>query len=190
MTFREAILPLIQFISEEWETHQMSVRLRKPTAIVAIGLLLLSLVLMRALSQNNSRLATLVQKQNENLTKLDELQTKVDALQKGTVIAQTNTDVSKTVLGATTVAPTPTPLEIPLALGMLQVNSYPAAEKIIYDSPSQVSTVETVKPGTFMLYYKKEGGWYQVDPPTKVGMMGWIQQDNLTEVPNVTELPQ
>lgn len=192
MTFQEAVLPLAQFTKEKWHHHDLGSKLKHPVSFALGFLVVLTLVLWQTLSQNNAQLTAVLKKQEENLNTLSVLQDKVDQLQHTAPIAQANSDISKTVLGASTVAatPSPTPLTIPTAIGMLQVNSYPMTEKIIYDSPSMIQTIETVKPSTFMLYYKKEAGWYQVDPPSHVGTMGWIQQDNLTEIPNVTELPQ
>lgn len=174
--------------------------------VLLLGNVLVSLYLLQSISKQSQ----LISEQYQNVTQLPTMQNRLQVAndqsaanaatlaQLQTTVkelsAQATTTKNTKVLGEQTTTPTTfaepgSVTERPTPLGIVMVNTLNTSDKIVYDTPAMLTQLETVKPGTVMLYYKKDADWYQVDPPTHFEKMGWIQKDNLTEVPNVSELP-
>jgi len=136
-------------------------------------------VLQNRLQVANDQAAT-------NANSLAQLQTAIKELTKAT---ETSRVLGSSITKPLTFAEEPSTLLNPAPLGIVMVNTLNPVDKVVYDTPEMLKHVETVKPGIVMLYYKKMNDWYQVDPPSHFEKKGWIQKDNLTEVPNVSELP-
>jgi hypothetical protein len=186
----------------------------QPSWAVVTVVLLLNAIAMGWLAQGMSMQSAVLAKQLEIANQLQVTQGKFTTLAEQTLhvsvqlkdsqitLAEATKKIGQAnaaVLGTADVAPisiVPVPaatemaINKPVALGIVLISPNAGVEKTIYDTQQQTTAIETVKPGAVMLYYKKEAGWYQVDAPTHLGVTGWIQQDHLTEVPNVTELPR
>lgn len=174
---------------------------------IVVVLLVFNIVTLSFLFSANSSQHQLILAQESSTQKMADLQEKLLANNEDTAKSQvflqeiknsleqlnSRSDSEDTVLGtadSTVVSETPTTFVGPVPLGIIQVSPNAAFDKTIYDTPTQGSVIETVKSGQVMLYYEKANGWYKVDSPEHIGMTGWIQQDNILEIPSSAELPK
>lgn len=188
---------LVMQITHHFQTHKM--------AIFAL-FFIANFTGFALLNQRISSQSNLILKQTAAMEKFEAINTKLENTNQqlqltASQMANSRNPVPTKVLGSITEVRTPEPTSAPATtdtvtisdkptpLGIIEVNTLHSGPKAVYDTPDKTTQIDTAKPGTVMLFYKKQGGWYQVDPPTKLGQLGWVQQDNVTEMPNVTELP-
>lgn len=140
----------------------------------------------QSLSQINAlknEVQILAQQENGNNTILEQMQSANRLLNKNP--SQTVSDV----LGTMDASPSALNSSAsqtsgkPAPLGLVQVGKQ-GSGKIVYTNPDQTQTIEVAQPDTVMLFYEKKDDWYQVDPPTHFGQLGWVQKNNLIEMRN------
>lgn len=127
----------------------------------------------RQLKNLKNEFASLRLKQESNQTLIKKFSTDIDQVVEDRLVQD------KQVLAASDTGS----LVQSVPAGVIRVNDNYTDPVAIYDSPLAVNQIATTSSGTVFLFFKKEMGYYQIELTKDAYKVGWIQAQNVTEMP-------